>query len=141
MALSRRVQTLFPELRRTLSLFNDPFFSQVHQLQPNLNLSETASNYNISVELPGILKEDIDLKFNDNSLMIQGKVSEEKASESENLWVNERMSGEFQRRIVFPDKIDEEGVKAVLKDGVLKINVPKTGGESQNVKSVQITQE
>lgn len=40
-------------------------------------------------------------------------------------WITERSSGEFYRSFSFPSRVDHEGVKAALKDGVLNITVPK----------------
>jgi HSP20 family protein len=49
-----------------------------------------------------------------------------KANESSaRYWVSERSIGQFSRSFAFPGRVDHEGVKASLKDGVLSITVPK----------------
>lgn len=42
-----------------------------------------------------------------------------------NYWVSERSVGEFHRTFTFPSRVDNEGVKAKLKDGILSVTVPK----------------
>jgi len=41
------------------------------------------------------------------------------------VWVQERSVGEFQRSFNFPAGIDQENVKATLKDGILSVTIPK----------------
>jgi len=51
--------------------------------------------------------------------------TEAKKEPKPKLWVSERTSGEFQRSFTFPINIDQEGVKASLEHGLLKVIVPK----------------
>jgi len=49
-------------------------------------------------------------------------------------WVSERSIGEFRRNFSFPARVDQDAVKATLKNGVLSINVPKAkGGKTKKV--------
>ncbi|RPB05502.1 HSP20-like chaperone [Choiromyces venosus 120613-1] len=51
---------------------------------------------------------------------------EAKKESKPKLWISERTSGEFQRSFTFPINIDQEGVKASLEHGILRILVPKS---------------
>lgn len=53
-------------------------------------------------------------------------------------WVRERPVGEFQRTFSFPGKVDRDGVKASLKDGVLKVFVPKEVRKEAESKKIKI---
>lgn len=67
-------------------------------------------------------------KENENgTLVTRGSQEVKKADRTSGsrVWVSERMSGEFQRSFSFPATIDQEAVKASLKDGILSIVVPK----------------
>ena len=50
---------------------------------------------------------------------------EKKEEPTEKFWVSERSVGEFARSFHFPSKVDQEGVKASMKNGILSIHVPK----------------
>jgi HSP20 family molecular chaperone IbpA len=52
-------------------------------------------------------------------------VSEHRDSDGPKYWVAERSVGEFHRSWKFPARLDEENIKASLKDGILSIVVPK----------------
>lgn len=51
--------------------------------------------------------------------------NKEKEEPTEKFWVSERSVGEFARSFHFPSKVDQEGVKASMKNGILSIHVPK----------------
>lgn len=53
-------------------------------------------------------------------------------------WVRERPVGEFQRTFSFPGKVDRDGVKASLKEGVLKVHVPKEVRKETESKKIKI---
>ena len=53
-------------------------------------------------------------------------------------WVRERPVGEFQRTFSFPAKVDRDGVKASLKEGVLKVLVPKEVSKEAESKKIKI---
>lgn len=48
-------------------------------------------------------------------------------------WVNERSIGEFQRTFTFPGKVDQDAVKASLKNGILSIIVPKAAKQEKKI--------
>ncbi|KAF8473312.1 HSP20-like chaperone [Kalaharituber pfeilii] len=69
----------------------------------------------------------------------QEKLSERKEKQDEEqvkYWVSERTVGSFQRSFSFPGEIDQEGVKASLENGILKIVVPKR--EKRGIKRIDI---
>ncbi|KAL4995155.1 30 kDa heat shock protein [Aspergillus recurvatus] len=53
------------------------------------------------------------------------QVSTKKASNKPRYWVSERSVGEFQRTFTFPTRVNQDNVKASLKDGILSVVVPK----------------
>ena len=48
-------------------------------------------------------------------------------------WVSERLTGHFERRFSFPGKVDQEAVKASLRDGILNIVVPKAAKQERKI--------
>ena len=91
---------------------------------PALNLWDDGENFHAEAELPGFKIEDIDLAVAGCNLRIRGK----RETPSEKHWAvhrQERPSGEFSRTIAFPAEIDADRVQAALKDGVLRVTLPK----------------
>jgi HSP20 family protein len=91
---------------------------------PALNLWEDAENFHAEAELPGFRIEDIDLVVVGSALEIHGK----RETPSGKDWVvhrQERPSGEFSRTVKFHAEIDADRVQAALKEGVLRVTLPK----------------
>jgi len=64
---------------------------------------------------------------------VQKKPQEEEGK----LWVSERSVGEFSRSFSFPERVDQDAVKASFKNGVLSIVVPKVQ-KKEGTKKIQI---
>ncbi|RHZ66345.1 Hsp20/alpha crystallin family protein [Aspergillus thermomutatus] len=100
---------------------------------PRFDVRETKDYYHLDGELPGVDKKDIDIELgNDNTLTIKGHSERESTSKDPNQswWYSERSVGEFRRSFSLPGSVDRDRIDATLKDGVLSITVPKTGGPS-----------
>lgn len=91
---------------------------------PALNIRDEGENFQLEAELPGLRIEDIDLAAAGSELRIRGK----REAPSGKDWTpirQERLSGEFFRTVTLPAPIDAEYVQASLKDGVLRVTLPK----------------
>lgn len=93
---------------------------------PPVDIHETDAGYQISVELPGIKKEDVVLEVKDRVVSIRGERHSEKEISEKNVHRIERKYGSFQRAFKLPTNIDASGVKAAYKDGVLEVTLPKS---------------
>jgi HSP20 family protein len=104
---------------------------------PPVNVYEDAVNFYLTAELPGMESSDIQLDVEENSIQIQGERRTE--HEKENLCYHrkEREGGAFSRKLTFRDKIDTEKVSAALKNGVLKITMPKA--QSSKPKKIEVS--
>ncbi|KAL2852567.1 HSP20-like chaperone [Aspergillus pseudodeflectus] len=60
-----------------------------------------------------------------------------KHTEKPRYWVSERSVGEFQRTFSFPSRVDQDAVKASLKDGILSVLVPKAAPPSSKKIAIQ----
>lgn len=97
------------------------------RLSPAIDVSETEEEYRVSVEVPGISREDIELTVEQGRLHIRGEKKEETREEEEDHLRVERSYGSFSRTIPLPSTVDEEKIEAAYQDGVLDIHLPKTG--------------
>ncbi len=92
---------------------------------PALDMKETESEYIISMEVPGIEKDQITINLEENRLSVSGERKLETEEEKDNLLVVERSYGRFFRNVLLPKAADDKEVEAELKDGVLTIRVQK----------------
>jgi HSP20 family protein len=97
-------------------------------IETNMNVSETANEYRIGVEIPGVKEEDIDVRLDDDVLTIRGEKKFEHAegSEEENYYVVECSYGTFQRSLRLPTAVDANRVSASFENGVLTVTLPKS---------------
>ena len=92
---------------------------------PPIDVFETADRYVIAAELPGLVREQIELAMEDSRLTIRGRRVEAAPSPDVHYHQVERGHGAFTRTFEFADKIDVERVTADLTDGVLTVSLPK----------------
>lgn len=129
--MTRSGAVLFGPLHREIDrLFDD--FSQglaaqqkMMHLLPNIDVAESNKEIEISVEMPGLERSDVDISLEDNVLTIRGEKKMESHRDDKNVYVSERSYGTFLRTIELPAGIDSSKVTAAMSDGVLKITVPK----------------
>ena len=92
---------------------------------PAFDVKETKDAYQFKADVPGIDAKDLDVKLTDNRLTVSGKREEEKTDKGDTYYAYERSYGSFSRSFTLPEGIDAEKINADLKDGVLKIKLPK----------------
>jgi len=93
---------------------------------PRMNFVETETDYEATVELPGMKADDFHVEVEDHHLRISGEKKEQKEEKGKTFRRVERHSGEFRRVIPLTGEIDAGKVSAEYKDGVLTVRVPKT---------------
>lgn len=102
---------------------------------PAIDMRQTDDGLEISVELPGMGEEDIELSIDDNILTIRGEKRVEVADEGDGdggdgngagtYRIMERARGVFMRSIPLPFQVDENNITAEFDEGVLKIHLPR----------------
>jgi len=93
---------------------------------PPIDVYETAVRYVITAEVPGIAREQIELAVQDNRLTIRGvRPGTGPETPARRYHQVERGHGSFQRTFAFVDAVDEKGIAADLRNGVLTVTLPK----------------
>ncbi len=95
---------------------------------PPVDLYETAGDFVLTAELPGLRKDDIDIHVEDNRVVIRGERTSGPGNDvpCEQFHRVERGHGRFSRAFALPYPIDIARVVAELKDGILTVTLPKT---------------
>ncbi len=105
---------------------------------PASEASGANNAYKISVELPGVAEDDIDLAVADGVVTLKGEKKTEREEKGETWYFSERQYGSFSRSFRLPPDADPAGVDAALKDGVLTITVPRKAAEAEPEARVSI---
>jgi HSP20 family protein len=93
--------------------------------QPPVDIYEDAHTVTIKAELPDVEQKDVEVKIEDNTLILRGERKLDQSVTKENYHRIERYYGSFQRTFALPQTIDQEKVKASCDKGVLTIILPK----------------
>jgi HSP20 family protein len=103
---------------------------------PALDISERKDAYLVTVELPGVKLDDLQITLEDGLLTIQGERHFANDSSDQQFHRVERRYGAFRRSITLPTHVQADAVEATVEDGVLQIMVPKM--EEAKPKRIQV---
>ena len=92
---------------------------------PRVDIEERKSEFVITAELPGCEKKDIEVRAEDDAIVIEAEVAKDVEQKEKTYYHRERSSMEFYRRIALPQGVDPERAKTTFKNGVLTIRVPQ----------------
>ena len=92
---------------------------------PAVDIAERKDAYLVSVELPGVGLDDLEITFEGSLLTIQGERHVPQDSSEQKMHRVERRYGAFRRSITLPTHVMADAIEASVQDGVLYILVPK----------------
>ncbi|MGD9655741.1 MAG: Hsp20/alpha crystallin family protein [Sulfuricurvum sp.] len=131
----------FKELRTLEDRMNQAFSpekSVLSNFTPSVNTREGEFAYHIDVDLPGVKKEDINVKVENNILTLKGERKSKEEVKKEDYYKMESSLGSFMRSFTLPDNVDTENIHAENKDGVLEIVLPKKEPKNKTSKQIKI---
>ena len=135
MTLQERMNRLFDQtLSRTRT--DDDEGLTASMWSPAVDIFETSDSIVMKAELPGVSRDNIDIQVQDNTLMLKGERKFEREVKEENYLRIERSYGAFQRAFNLPAVVQQDKIKAVFRDGVLEVTMPKA--EEAKPKQVKI---
>ena len=125
---------LMPFDRSDLDLF-DRFFNTKEQapslMKLRVDLEDKGDHYELTADLPGFSKEDVEISINDKIMTIHAEKSESSESREKNYICRERRSGSFSRSFDISG-IDADAISGSFKEGVLTVLMPKKVDEKKN---------
>ena len=129
----RRRDDVLDEMFR--DFFRRPSGAEGGIAEPPVELAESDGEMTVKMEVPGVEKEQIQLTVADDHLVVRGETRREKEEKQRNFYRQEIRYGAFQRTIALPVEVDATKAKAELKNGILKVTLPKnTQPKARDVK-------
>ena len=131
------------------SLWNHEFFGDLFENfrdlnkkteEPKIEVKEDENNYLVRGEFPGYGKDEVKAEIVDGVLKLHAEHKDEKWDQNEDEgWRSiETQSGSYVRSFVLPEDVSEDKVKATMKDGVLRITLPRAPKKGKEAKEIEI---
>ena len=92
---------------------------------PQVDVYEDENDVIVEAELPGLKGDEVDINITGNVVTLRGEKKEEKEEKGKSYHILERSYGSFERAIDLPVDVEPSKAKATMKDGVLKVVLPK----------------
>ena len=103
-----------------------------------VDVAEKNGAYQISAELPGVRKEDIQVTIDGNQVSLSAEVKREKeVQQDERVLHSERSYGKVTRSFSLPQEVDEAKAEAKFRDGVLELTLPKKAAAARKQITIQ----
>jgi HSP20 family protein len=133
-SLQREIDRLFDDFTRSLGMYGTQGFNLV----PSVDITDNDKEIEISVEMPGLERKDVEISVENDLLTIRGEKriegeqkeddkqkDEKQKDDKKNVHLAERSYGVFLRVLQLPPGIDPSSIKATMSSGVLKLTIPK----------------
>ena len=91
---------------------------------PAVDIFESETEITLLADMPGVSSENVSIDLHENQLTVSGEV-EPFISEKEEYLLQEFETGTFHRQFTLSDRIDQSAITATVKDGVLRLVLPK----------------
>jgi len=124
--IARRAFEIFDNNGRRGNDLEDWFRAESELLHPvHLEMAESDDNLTVRAEVPGFSTKELEINVEPRRLMIAGKHEAQEESKKGQTIYSERCAKEILRVVDLPAEVDSSKVSAMLKDGILNIELPK----------------
>ena len=120
----RRRDDVFDQLFR--EFFRRPMIEEGELLEPAVDVAESDGDVIVKMEVPGVEEDQLHLTVSDDHLTVRGEMRKESEEKRKNYYRQEIRYGAFQRSVPLPVEVDATKAHAELKNGMLKIALPKS---------------
>jgi len=104
-------------------------------LAPLIDIYETKEDYFLTAQMPGVSKDDVKIKLEEDHLVIMGRITFDEVVNRKYV-LKETETGNYYRRFKISDSIDDSRIDAKLENGVLNVKLPKH--ERMKPKTIEI---
>ncbi len=94
--------------------------------RPAVDIVEEKDRFVLHADVPGVDPKDIEVSMDDGLLIMSGERRTVNRDDFDGLQRLERAVGRFSRRFTLPESVDADGISARCRDGILRIEIPKS---------------
>lgn len=106
--------------------FDRVFSGETALRSPSLDVAETEAGYAVSIDLPGVAKDDVKITIDGRRISVSAQTQREDAKkDGERIIYRERSSQSFSRSFTLPEEVDQDASQAKLDSGVLSLMLAK----------------
>jgi len=105
---------------------------------PAADVAEHDTEYEITMELPGMEASEVDVKFANGAVTITGEKKQEKEEKKKDYYLSERRFGSFRRAFAVPEGVDTSAIEADFSKGLLTVRLPKTAEAQEKEKKISV---
>ena len=107
-------------------VFDSTFNGETALRSPSLDVAETEGGYNVSIDLPGVAKDDVKITIDGRRVNVSAQTQrEETKKDGERVIYRERAASSFARSFTLPEEVDQDASQAKLDSGVLSLTLAK----------------
>ncbi|MGQ4832551.1 MAG: Hsp20/alpha crystallin family protein [Candidatus Asgardarchaeia archaeon] len=130
--MERMIRSLADEFYFGYPYEEEPEQRRERYTEPLTDIYEDEENVYITMEIPGVRKEDIKVRLLDNrTLEVKAESKVEQEYKDKNFIRRERGFAKFYRRITLPAEVDTKNIKATYNNGILEVKLPKIKKEEK----------
>ncbi len=130
------LSSMLEDFWNTDKFFNPPLFSR--EILPAVNVKDKKHGYELEMAVPGFKKEDFKLTIENGLLTIGAEASSEQKEETENFTRQEFSRTSFSRTFNLPENVIAEDISAKYQDGLLTVELKKSGKAETQKKEVKV---
>lgn len=137
LSLQERMNRMFHEQYRGAAAAPEDEWALGGSWAPAVDIYEHGTDIVLKAELPGVDPKDVDIRLENNVLTLRGQRKFENDVTKESYHRVERSYGSFSRSFTLPSVVDQGSIKAEVKDGILKVVLPKR--EEAKPKQIEVS--
>lgn len=130
------IGTMLEDFWNTDKLFTKSFWER--ETLPAVNVKDKKHSYELEMAAPGFKKEDFNISTENGLLIISAESSKDQKEENESFTRQEFSYSSFTRTFNIPENVVKDDIKAKYQDGLLKVEMKKTGESTEFKKKVSI---
>lgn len=108
------------------------------RFMPKVSVLQDDGTITVEAELPGMTAKDIEMTLTGDILTIKGEKKQEKTETKKDFIHRECSYGSFMRQLQLPVEVDNKGIEATFKDGILHVDLPKTEKAKASKRAIPI---
>lgn len=134
----REIDDMFDRYTRAVGKPRGPEAAGRGEWTPRVDIAETETEFLIKAEVPEVERDNVKVTVANGVLTLSGERKQEKEEKGKKFHRIERFYGSFSRSFALPDNVDEAGVKAAFKDGMLTLTLPKAAQAEPKAVEIKI---